>query len=156
MTRTLMDAPSRREAVTPGPAAAPILTVVLDHAHARLFLVDAEHVTELPCLVSPRMRGGKYHSDREDSPGWGEGAFHGRRREEERRHYAVVTKRLDPLVIAHHPRILLGGSDPVVAALMRALPARLSRLVVATTGLNPTELTAAQVRARVTAVLRSR
>ena len=45
-----------------------ILAVVLDHAHARLFLVDDAHAVELPCLVSPRMRGGKFHSDRQGAP----------------------------------------------------------------------------------------
>lgn len=130
----------------PGRAAAPILSVVLDHAHARLFLVDARDVTELPCLLSPRMRGGKFHSDREDSPGWGEGAFHGRRREEERRHYAAVTKRISALVRAHGAQeLVLGGTDPVVAALRHALPPRLSRLVVGTARLNPIELTSPQV-----------
>jgi peptide subunit release factor 1 (eRF1) len=148
MTKTLMQSPPRQEPA-PGPAE-PILTVVLDHAHARLFLVDDEHASELPCLVSPRMRGGKFRSDWGDSPGWGEAAFHGRRREEERRHYALVTKRISALVLAHKARaIVLGGADPVVAALKHALPARLSKLVVGTVRLNPTALTAAQVRTSV-------
>jgi peptide subunit release factor 1 (eRF1) len=134
-----------------GPAApegtgAPLLAVVLDHAHARFYLVDASHAVELPCLVSTRMRGGKFHSDREDSPGWGEGGFHRRRREEERRHYAAVARRIAVLLRAHAAReLLLAGTHPVVAALERALPPPLARLVVGTTQLNPTELTAAKV-----------
>jgi len=156
MTSTLLHSPSRHESSAPRPAAAPMLAVILDHAHARLFLVDAEHASELPCLVSPRMRGGKFHSDREDSPGWGEGAFHGRRREEERRHYAGVTRRLSALVRAHGAQgLLLGGTDPVVAALRHALPPRLSRLVVGTARLNPTELTAPQVLTSVREVRRA-
>lgn len=130
----------------PESGAAPLLAVVLDHAHARFYLVDAAHAAELPCLVSTRMRGGKYHSDREDSPGWGEGGFHRRRREEERRHYAAVARRMAVLLRAHGAReLLLAGTHPVVAALERALPPRLARLVVGTAQLNPTELTAARV-----------
>jgi hypothetical protein len=142
MAATVTAAPSRDDTL--------MLAVVLDHAHARLFLVDAAHVTELPCLVSPRMRGGKFHSDRQDSPGWGEGGFHGRRREEERRHYAGVTRRLSALVRAHGALgLVLGGADPVVAALRHVLPPRLSKLVVGTDRLNPLELTAPQVLASV-------
>jgi peptide subunit release factor 1 (eRF1) len=150
MTSTLLHAPSEQDPGAPVPAPATMLAVVLDHAHARLFLVETAHVTELPCLVSPHMRGGKFHSDREDSPGWGEAAFHGRRHEEERRHYATVKERLSALVIAHRAQgILLGGTDPVVAALKSALPPRLSRLVWRTARLNPTEITTAQVLASV-------
>jgi len=144
MTTHVMD-PAIRSDVDP-PRPAPALAVVLDHAHARFFLVDAARVTELPCLVSPRMRGGRFHSDREDSPGWGEAAFHGRRREEERRHCAAIARRLGALVRAHQAQeLVLGGSDPVVAAFKRVLPARLFRLVVGTARLNPTELTNTQV-----------
>lgn len=157
MTKTLMDSPSRREAVPPGPAAEPVLTVVLDHAHARLFLVDDKQASELPCLISPRMRGGKFRGDWGDSPGWGEGAYHGRRREEARRHYAEVTRRIATLVVAHKAQaIVLGGTDPVIAALRHALPARLSKLVVGTVRLNPTALTAAQVRTRIADLQRQR
>jgi peptide subunit release factor 1 (eRF1) len=133
-----------------------MVAVVLDHAHARLFVADAAHVTELPSLVSPRMRGGKFHGDRQDSPGWGEGGFHGRRREEERRHYAAVIRRLAALVRAHGAEgLVLGGADPVVAALRAALPPRLSKLVAGTARLNPIELSAAQVLASVRAARRA-
>jgi peptide subunit release factor 1 (eRF1) len=141
------------EAAAAPEAAYPILAVVLDHAHARLFLVNDERVTELPCLVSPRMRGGKFHSDREDSPGWGEGAFRGRRREEERRHYAGVARRISVLLRAHGAQgVVLAGTHDVVAALEHTLPPRLARLVVGTARLNPSELTAARVLTAVRAV----
>lgn len=137
-------------------AAYPILAVVLDHAHARLFLVKDERVTELPCLVSPRTRGGKFHSDRQDSPGWGEGTFHGRRREEERRHYAGVARRISVLLGAHGAQgVVLAGTHDVVAALEHTLPPRLARLVVGTARLNPSELTAARVLTAVRAVCRA-
>jgi len=133
--------------VAVGPAESPVLAVVLDHAHARLFLVHGVDTVELPCLVSPHPRGGRFHSAREDAPGRGEGAFHRRRQEEERRHYAAVARRLAALTRAHGAReILLGGSEPVVAGLTRALPRALAKLVVGTADLNPVQLTMAQVR----------
>jgi peptide subunit release factor 1 (eRF1) len=135
-----------QESPTPHNSEAVILAVVLDHAHARLFLVDGEHAAELPCLVSPRMRGGKFHSDRQGSPGWGESGFQRRRREEERRHYAAVVRRLGVLTRAHGAQgLVLGGSHEVVAALQHALPPRLARMVVGTAALNPTELTSPRV-----------
>jgi hypothetical protein len=126
--------------------AAPTLAVVLDHAHARFFLVTDAATTEIEDLTSPRMRGGKFHSDRQDSPGWGERGFHQRRREEERRHYAAVGRRLGALVRAHGAQeLVLGGSEPVVAALARALPPLLVGMVTGTPRLNPVELTVAAV-----------
>jgi peptide subunit release factor 1 (eRF1) len=139
-----------QESTTPDNRDVPILAVVLDHAHARLFLADGERAVELPCLVSPRMRGGKFHSDRQGSPGWGESGFQRRRREEERRHYAAVARRLSVLTRAHGAQgLVLAGSHEVVAALEHALPPRLARLVVGTAALNPTELTLARVLATV-------
>lgn len=134
------------QTAAPAEAGAPMLAVVLDHAHARLFLVNDARATELPCVVSPRMRGGKFHSDRQGAPGWNESAFHGRRREEERRHYASVARRVGVLSRAHGAQgLLLAGTREVVTALENALPPRLAPLVVGTARLNPTELTAAQV-----------
>jgi hypothetical protein len=135
-----------QETTAPNEGAGPILAVVLDHAHARLFLVNGERAAELPCLVSPRMRGGKFHSDRQGSPGWGEGGFQGRRREEERRHYAAVVRRLGTLSQTHGVQgLVLAGSHEVVAALEHALPPRLARVVVGTAALNPTDLTPARM-----------
>ncbi len=132
------------------PLDATSLVVAVDHAHARFFLVRKQETVELPCLVSPRMRGGKFHSDRQGSPGWGESGFHGRRHEEERRHMTAVARRIARELRAHDAHeVVLGGSAPVLAALRRALPAPVVRLVAGTAPLNPVELTAARV-ARVT------
>lgn len=129
-----------------GGTATPTLAVVLDHAHARFFLVRGAATTEIEDLSSQRMRGGKFHSDRQDSPGWGERGFHQRRREEERLHYAGVGRRLGALVRAHGVQeLVLGGSEPVVAALTRALPPLLVGMVTGTVRLNPMELTVAAV-----------
>jgi stalled ribosome rescue protein Dom34 len=145
MVTAMRGARARRGAAAAG-TAAPTLAVVLDHAHARFFLVTDAATVEIEDLSSRRMRGGKFHSDRQDSPGWGERGFHQRRREEERRHYAAVGRRLGALVRAHGAQALvLGGSEPVVAALTRALPPLLVGMVTGTPRLNPVELTVAAV-----------
>ncbi|HEY7686684.1 MAG TPA: hypothetical protein VH833_11310 [Gemmatimonadales bacterium] len=142
---TLRGARARR-GTGAGGTATPMLAVVLDHAHARFFLVRGAATAEIEDLSSQRMRGGKFHSDRQDSPGWGERGFHQRRREEERRHYAGVGRRLGALVRAHGAQeLVLGGSEPVVAALTRALPPLLVGMVAGTARLNPMELSVAAV-----------
>lgn len=140
----------------PLPVEVATLVVAVDHAHARFFLVRTQETTELPCLVSPRMRGGRFHSDRQGSPGWGEGGFHGRRHEEERRHMAAVARRIAAELRSHDVHeVVLGGSAPVVAALRRALPATVAELVAGTTPLNPVELTPARVAEVTPALQRS-
>lgn len=121
---------------------APLIVVTLDHAHARFFKVTGGRVRETDCLVSPRMRGGKFHSDRHGSPGWGERGFHARRREEERRHYRAVARRLSALVRKNGARgVVLGGSRRLTAELRAALSPALARVVLGTALLNPAALT---------------
>ena len=156
MTTAVRSVGARRRTDAAG-AAPPALVVALDHAHARFFLVTEAATAELECLGSPRMRGGKFHSDRQGSPGWGERGFHQRRQEEERRHYAAVARRLRALAREHGAQeFVLGGSVPVVAALARALPPPLSRLLAGTARLNPLELTVAAVRRAAQAAHRAR
>jgi peptide subunit release factor 1 (eRF1) len=156
MAAKTTERPAWPEAAAPPEVDSLILAVVLDHAHARLFLVSDARASELPCLVSPRTRGGKFHSDRQGAPGWNESAFHGRRREEERRHLAGVARRIGVLLRAHGAQgVVLAGTHEVVAALEQVLPPRLDRLVVGTARLNPSELTAAQVLTAVRAVCRA-
>jgi peptide subunit release factor 1 (eRF1) len=123
-----------------------VLAVVLDRAHARFFEVTDAAVTELPSYQSPAMRGGKFHSDRQGSPGWGEHAYHGRIREEERRHVEGIVQRLLRLD-RERPvdGILVAGVGGAVASLALALPHTLADRLVATTRLNPTEVTPAVV-----------
>jgi len=145
MATTMRGARARRGTAAAG-TAAPTLAVVLDHAHARFFLLTGAAATEIEDLSSRRMRGGKFHSDRQDSPGWGERGFHQRRHEEERRHYAAVGRRLGALVRAHEAQeLVLGGTEPVIAALTHALPPLLVGMVTGTARLNPLELTVAAV-----------
>jgi peptide subunit release factor 1 (eRF1) len=131
-----------------------VLTVVLDRAHTRFFEVTASEATELPDLQLPSMRGGKYHSDRQDSPGWGERDYHNRLREEERRHFRAVAQRLQAYERVHPAEgVVLAGPGDTAAGLRHALPATLAARVIGTARLNPTEVTPAGVQ-RATAELR--
>ncbi|HUL02159.1 MAG TPA: host attachment protein [Gemmatimonadales bacterium] len=125
-----------------------VLVVVIDREHARFFDVEAGDApaVELPGLHSPAMRGGKFHSDRQGGPGWGEREYHGRIREEERRHVAAVVDRLVRLDQEREADgFLVAGPGPSASALMHALPPAIAERVIGTTHLNPTELTPAVV-----------
>ena len=123
-----------------------VLAVVLDRAHARFFDVQLSRALELPSLHSPAMRGGKFHSDRQGGPGWGEHDYHGRIREEQRRHIDAVVQRLLRLD-RERPvdGLVLAGPGPAAAAIVRALPPALTRRLIGTAHLNPTEVTPAAV-----------
>jgi hypothetical protein len=123
-----------------------VLAVVLDRAHARFFDVRAWETVELTSLQSPAMRGGRFHSDRQGGPGWGEHAYHGRIREERRRHLAAVAERLAGFTREHpETSIIIAGSGIAAGAFRRALPPELRERVLGTVRLNPTEVTPAQV-----------
>lgn len=125
----------------------PVIAVVLDRAHARFFEITAAETVELPSLHSPAMRGGKFHSDRQGGPGWGEHAFHGRIREEERRHYAGIVDRLMELQGARSlAGVVLAGPGTTARALRECLPSALAEQVIGSAKLNPTEVTPAKVR----------
>jgi len=124
-----------------------VIAVVLDRAHARFFEVTATETVELSSLHSPAMRGGKFHSDRQGGPGWGEHAFHGRIREEERRHYAGVVERLMALQGASASAgVVLAGPGNTARALREFLPPTVAGRVIGSAKLNPTEVTPAKVR----------
>lgn len=94
-----------------------VLTVVLSRSRARFFDVRPTGTEELACLRSPATRGAKFHSDRQDAPGRGEHAYHGRAREEQRRHLTAVVERL---------AALMAGADATLE-LVLAAPADLTR-----------------------------
>lgn len=126
--------------------AEPLLAVVLDHAHARFFEVTDAGATELTGLRSPRMRGGKFHSDRQGGPGWGEKGFHQRRHEEERRHYRAIARRLAILDRSRHSRgFIVAGPGRAATAFRRCLPPALAERVVSTARMNPLEASAGAV-----------
>jgi peptide subunit release factor 1 (eRF1) len=124
-----------------------LVAVVLDRAHARFFEVTAAGTVELPSLHSPAMRGGRFHSDRQGGPGWGEHDYHGRIREEERRHYAGIAERLIALQRAGPlGGVVLAAPGSTAAALRGFLPPALADRVIGSARLNPTEVTQARVQ----------
>lgn len=132
-----------------------VLAVVLDRAHARFFELTAAGVVELTSLRSPAMRGGKFHSDRQGGPGWGEHAYHDRIREEERRHYAAIAEELERLQrLTGVTGFILAGPGGTGAALQRTLSPALAERVIGTAKLNPTEVTAPKVQAAIAPLLR--
>lgn len=125
----------------------PVMAVVLDRTHARFFEVSGRRVVEVTGLISPGTRGGRFHSDRADAPGGGEHAYHQRLREEERRHYAAIARRLLELKRVRGARgLLVAGPGPVPRAFRRALPEGLAARVIGTAQLNPLEVTAPAVQ----------
>lgn len=125
----------------------PILAVVIDRAHARFFTVSATGATELPGLTEPNTRGGKYHSDRHGSPGWGERDYHGRLEEERHRHYAQVVAHVEELVHGRAFRgLALAGPSDQTGALVRFLPEHWATRVLGTAKLNPTAVSPADVQ----------
>ena len=123
-----------------------VLTVVLSRARARFFDVRAEGTEELPCLHSPGTRGGKFHSDRADAPGRGEHAYHGRIREEQRRHLTAAVDRLTALAAADPIlELVLAGPDELVKATEAILTPALRTRLIGTLQVDPKRATAATI-----------
>lgn len=120
------------------------LTVVLSRSRARFFDVRPTGTEELTCLLSPATRGGKFHSDRQDAPGRGEHAYHGRLREEQRRHLTAVVERLTALIGGADAtlEVVLAGPDDLIRAMERILtPGQRARLI-GTLRVDPKRVTA--------------
>jgi peptide subunit release factor 1 (eRF1) len=123
-----------------------ILVAVVDRAHTRFFEVTPFEVRELSGLIQRTTRGGKFHSDREDSPGWGEHDFHNRIREERHRRAAGVADRLSELVGSGPCQgIVLAGPAKTTAEQERFLPRDLAARLLGTVRVNPTSVTAAEI-----------
>lgn len=123
-----------------------LVAVVFDRAHARFFDIGPASTVELPCLRSPATRGGKFHSERGNAPGRGEHAYHGRLREEERRHIAGVAARLVALDRDPAWELVLVGPDNLTRALRRVLPRSLDGRCIGTAHLDFKRLTPAIVQ----------
>jgi hypothetical protein len=121
------------------------LAVVVDRAHARLFDIGPAGVVELPCLWSQATRGGKFHSERGDAPGRGERAYHGRLREEERRHLAAIAGCIEAQARDPSLEVVLAGPHNLTRALRRLLPHPIDARCVGTMHLNPKLVTPAIV-----------
>lgn len=125
-----------------------VLVAVIDRAHLQFFEVTPFAAAELPGIAMPAMRGGKYHSDRQGAPGWGERDYHGRLEEERHRRYALAAERLEQLVRGRQVRgIVLAGPADHTSGLARFLPGRLPHLLLGTARLNPTAAEPARVQA---------
>jgi peptide chain release factor subunit 1 len=144
----LDDTPWIGELVASAEDAQPILTVVVDRAHARFFEVTAAGVTELACLTAPTTRGGKFHSDRGGAPGWGEYDYHRRLEEEHHRHYANVVRRAEEVLQTHPVRgIVITGPTEHTTALARFLPEGIADRLLGTAKFNPTAVSTTEVQA---------
>lgn len=125
-----------------------VVVAVIDRAHLRFFEVTPLTAVELSGLIAPAGRGGKFHGDRRDAPGWGEGGYHRRLAEERHRRYALAAERLESLVRGRAVRgIVLAGPADHTAGLARFLPGRLPELLLGTVRLNPTAADPAKVQA---------
>ena len=147
-TRLILDdTPWIAELVAAEREAGTILVVVTDRRHARFFEVTPQGSTELPAAVVISTRGGKFHSDRGDAPGWGEHDYHQRLEQEHHRHYANVVQRVEELVVSCRVRgVVLAGTADHTSALRKFIPDNLTHLVLGVAKLNPTAVDAAELR----------
>lgn len=142
----LDDTPWIAELVASQGETGPILVVVIDRRHARFFQVTPTGSTELPALVVISTRGGRFHSDRGDAPGWGEQDYHQRLEQEHHRHYANVVQRVEELLRNRPVRgIVLAGPADHTAALVRFFPETLAGRILGTVKLNPTAIGVAEL-----------
>ncbi|MBM4188795.1 MAG: hypothetical protein FJ206_15940 [Gemmatimonadetes bacterium] len=122
------------------------LAVVVDRLHARIFEVDATGANELSGLVPYGRRGGRFHGDRQDAPGWGERDYHQRLETEIHRHYARIVEAVTR-VCRTRPiaGIALLGPDEHCRGLTSFFPRALRGSLLGTARLNPKSATGAQV-----------
>jgi peptide subunit release factor 1 (eRF1) len=148
-TRLMLDdTPWMAELVASEQWMQPVLAVVIDRAHARFFEVTARGRTELACLTAGATRGGRFHSDRGDAPGWGEHDYHRRLEQEHHRHYANVVRQVEELLRTRPIRgVVLAGPTDHTSALARFLPDRIADRLLGTAKLNPTAISAAELQA---------
>ena len=147
-TRLILDdTPWIAELLASEREAGAVLTVVSDRRHARFFQVTTEGSTELPAAAVISTRGGKFHSDRRNAPGWGEHDYQQRLEHEHHRHYANVVQRLEDSL--HHlpfRGVVLAGPADHTCALIRFLPGQLANRLLGTVKLNPTAVDPGELR----------
>jgi peptide subunit release factor 1 (eRF1) len=121
--------------------------VALDRTHTRFFKVTVGDVEELTDLIQPATRGGKFHGDRADAPGWSEHDYHNRIREERHRHAAAVSDEISRLLAqGDWLGVVLGGPARVTADQVRFLPRHLQGRVLQSVRLNPTAIGEREIR----------
>lgn len=123
-----------------------VVTVVLNRTRARFFDVRPAGTEELACLHSPGTRGGKFHSERQNAPGQGERGYHGRVREEERRHLTAVVERLSALARTDAAlELALAGPQPLTRSLETLMAPPLRARVIGTLRVDPKRTTASTI-----------
>lgn len=123
-----------------------VLTVLLSRSRARFFDVRSTITWELPCLRSPETRGAKFHSDRQDAPGRGERAYHGRLQEEQRRHLTAVVARLAALASADPTlELVFAGPEELTGALEGVLTPALRQRLIGSLRADPKRATAGTI-----------
>lgn len=147
-TRALLGPrPRLAEALATLEDAGRVVMAAVDRAHSRFFEVTPFTVRELAGLVQPTTRGGKFHSDREDAPGWGEHHFHHRIREERHRRAAEVARHLAELVGSGPCQgIVIGGPAKTLAEQVQFLPHELAARLIGAVRINPTAVTPADIQ----------
>ena len=148
------DTPWISELVAVAAEILPVLTVVIDRVHTRFFQVTALQVTETECLTGPSIRGGRFHSDRGDAPGWGEHGYHGRLEHERHQHYASVAQRVGEIIQQPIRGIVLAGPADHTAALARFFSDPAARRLLGRAALNPTAIDLAQLQSTALALAR--
>ncbi len=124
-----------------------VLVVALDRRVARFFDVSAFDVVELEDLAAINTRGGKFHSSRGDSPGWGERHFHQRIEEERHRHYAEINATIHRMTQTRvWSGLVLAGPTDHVKAMHRFLEPRLTSKVMGDLRCNPTVVTPSEIQ----------
>ncbi|HEU5303232.1 MAG TPA: hypothetical protein VFU40_01200 [Gemmatimonadales bacterium] len=148
-TRLILDdTPWIAELLETSRESAPILAVVGDRRHARFFEITPAGSTELAGLVVISRRGGKFHSDRADAPGWGEHDYQQRLEQEHHRHYDNVVQQVEALLRDRAIRgVVLAGPADHTSALARFFPEPLARHILGAVRLNPTAVAVAQLEA---------
>ena len=146
-TRLVVDRkPAVRELVALEDALGRVIVVALDRAHARFFVVTPFDLEELPCLAPASTRGGRFHSDRQDAPGFGEHTYHNRIRTERERHYEAVAQCLRKAVRERQVEgIVLAGRERDTSAVARFLGPTLAARVRGTAHINPTAVSAPEL-----------
>lgn len=149
-TRVLVDrVPQISELVAAEQETGRLLVAVIDRARARIFEVGGFDVREVTDLRADSTRGGKFRSDRRDSPGWREHGFHQRIEEERHRHFAAVARQLVALDRERPAEgIILAGPAEETKAAAEFLPPPLRDRLMGLARLNPTALRAGLVRTR--------
>ncbi len=156
-TRVLVDRePHLRELIGSMQQFGRVLTVVIDRDHARIFQVTAGGATEVPDLTGLALRGGRFHSDPQDSPGWGEKHYHNRITRERERHYEALVRRLRQVEYQHAARgIVIAGGVRDVAGFTRFLDPTLGSRVLGSVRLSPPRVTPTEVQTATLAVCRA-